>query len=902
MSNNHTNNRALKIILWNANGLKQNESELLNFLNENQIDIALITESHCTNNSRLFFPGFNIYKTNHPDGTSHAGSAILISSFIQHHPLPGFQLPTIQATNISISINHTPITVSAVYCPPLPKISQLQLDQFLFSLGRNFIAGGDFNAKHLLWGSRVENSRGRLFYNSIHTNGFSTISPPGPTYWPTHLNRQPDLLDFFISSIPNHLNHDIQNICDLSSDHSPVLLNITELPMLIPPRPSLSKGTVNWNHFASKLENSTNLKVSLKSCNEIESAAHQLVSSIQSAVYECSYPLNQRCASILKSFILPPNINILIAEKRRARSRWQRSRLPSDKSTFNNLSNTIKKLIQKFKNDLFVTKFKSLNAQDGSLWKTTKNLLKLKELSCPIKKADGSLALSDHDKANLFGEHLSNIFIPHHDITPSNPQLVKINDFLDSPLPMSLPIKHVSPNEVVNAIQRLKPNKSPGYDLITNKILKHLPKKTILYLTFIFNSMLRLSYFPAIWKLSIVILILKPGKPPNIATSYRPISLLPVLGKLFEKIVLKRLRPIIEIQKVIPNAQFGFRANHSTIQQVHRIVDKISSSFENKNYCPAVFLDVAQAFDRVWHIGLLYKLKLLLPAPLYLLIRSYLENRTFKVRHGNCFSSIFPILAGVPQGSDLSPDLYNIFTSDIPQTNDTITATYADDTSILSSNRDPFVAFNALQIHLDLIDKWSSNWKIKINVDKSVYVPFTLNKKNMPTPTLQGVPIPSSSQVKYLGMILDKRLTWGPHLKSKRKSLNSRSHLLHPVLKSKLPLHNKILLYKTMLRPIWSYGAQIWGCAKPSQLKTIEAFQSISLRTITSAPWYVSNLTLHKDLNIESVVNLVKTYYIKFHSKLLLHPNPLIANQHTFTIPDNPPRRLKRRWCRDLLI
>jgi len=157
------------------------------------------------------------------------------------------------------------------------------------------------------------------------------------------------------------------------------------------------------------------------------------------------------------------------------------------------------------------------------------------------------------------------------------------------------------------------------------------------------------------------------------------------------------------------------------------------------------------------------------------------------------------------------------------------------------------------------------------------------------------------AQVKYLGIVLDKRLTWGPHLKSKRKSLNSRSHLLRPMLKSKLPIHNKIQIYKSLLRPIWSYGAQIWGCAKPTQIKTIEAFQSISLRTITSAPWFVSNHTLHKDLKIETVENLVKTHYKKFHYKLLHHPNPLIANQHTATIPGNPPRRLKRRWCRDLL-
>lgn len=138
---------------------------------------------------------------------------------------------------------------------------------------------------------------------------------------------------------------------------------------------------------------------------------------------------------------------------------------------------------------------------------------------------------------------------------------------------------------------------------------------------------------------------------------------------------------------------------------------------------------MAQAFDRVWHTGLLYKIKQFLPAPLYLLIRSYLENRTFKVHHGNSLSSLFPIQAGVPQGSDLSPDLNNIFTSDIPTTQNTFLATYADDTSILSPNSSSDKAFNALQLHLDLIDKWSSNWKIKFNADKSVLVSFTLNKK-----------------------------------------------------------------------------------------------------------------------------------------------------------------------------
>ena len=105
-----------------------------------------------------------------------------------------------------------------------------------------------------------------------------------------------------------------------------------------------------------------------------------------------------------------------------------------------------------------------------------------------------------------------------------------------------------------------------------------------------------------------------------------------------------------------------------------------------------------------------------------------------------------------------------------------------------------------------------------------------------------------------------------------------------------------------MIRPVWAYGAQIWGCAKPTQIKSIQSFQSISLRQITSAPWFVSNHSLHKDLNIESVENLTIAHYKKFHSTLSLHSNPLVSNQYSFSLPNDPPRRLKRRWCRDLLI
>jgi retron-type reverse transcriptase len=119
---------------------------------------------------------------------------------------------------------------------------------------------------------------------------------------------------------------------------------------------------------------------------------------------------------------------------------------------------------------------------------------------------------------------------------------------------------------------------------------------------------------------------------------------------------------------IIPKHQFGFRKSYSTIQQAHRIINEIIRSQELKKICTVAFLDVAQAFDRVWHLGLLYKLKKVLPTDYYLILKSYLSHRYFQTKVNFEISSYHPIQAGVPQGSVLGPILYLIFTADIPTT------------------------------------------------------------------------------------------------------------------------------------------------------------------------------------------------------------------------------------------
>ena len=180
-------------------------------------------------------------------------------------------------------------------------------------------------------------------------------------------------------------------------------------------------------------------------------------------------------------------------------------------------------------------------------------------------------------------------------------------------------------------------------------------------------------------------MIAKPKGDTSNCASYRPISLLLVMSKLFEKIFVCHLYPFIT--ELIPNHQFGFRSGHSTIDQVHRIVEVINKTFEDGDVCSAIFFDVAKAFDKVWHKGLIFKLHKYLPTQYAELLESYLYQRSFRIKQDQHFSELKEIKASVPQGSVLGPILYLLYTADLPQVKGGFTATFADDTAFLASKK-----------------------------------------------------------------------------------------------------------------------------------------------------------------------------------------------------------------------
>jgi hypothetical protein len=248
--------------------------------------------------------------------------------------------------------------------------------------------------------------------------------------------------------------------------------------------------------------------------------------------------------------------------------------------------------------------------------------------------------------------------------------------------------------------------------------------------------------------------------------------LLLVVLKVCEKLLLKRLKIIIERKDIIPMHQFGFREKHSTIEQLHRLTDVIENTLEEKKVCATIFLDVKQAFDKVWHKELMTKLHKLLPKQYCQILESYISGRLFGIKQGSKYSNLKEIKAGVPQGSVLGLVLYLLYIYDVLQTANTKIATFADDTAVMAVGESIEEATDKLQQAINTINSWTKQWHIILNKIKSVRVNFTNQKVRYIRVTINGNQTPHSNIAKYLEMTLDAKLRWKEHMKKKIEELN----------------------------------------------------------------------------------------------------------------------------------
>jgi len=227
---------------------------------------------------------------------------------------------------------------------------------------------------------------------------------PGTKYWPTSLHKKPDILDIFVSNTPSNIYFTTNNLFEPSSDHSAVLLTISAAPPIRFCPPKLFHSTTDKKKYHDLVNQIINLKISLKTPQEIDDAVNNLSIVIQTAIWDASTTHRQY---INHSPSIPKHIRILIANKRRARALYQRYRLPYLKRNFNNLPNSLKKILFSYKNQAQANYLTNLSSKDGSLWLATKKSLQHHTPNTPLINPSGELAFSDADKAELLKSHLA---------------------------------------------------------------------------------------------------------------------------------------------------------------------------------------------------------------------------------------------------------------------------------------------------------------------------------------------------------------------------------------------------------------------------------------------------------------------------------------------------------------
>lgn len=356
---------------------------------------------------------------------------------------------------------------------------------------------------------------------------------------------------------------------------------------------------------------------------------------------------------------------------------------------------------------------------------------------------------------------------------------------------LSIPVTF---NEMEDAIEKVKNGKAAGIDGIYPDMITHLGPKAIAWMAETMTDIMNKGTYPKIWKHAKIIAILKPGKPPTEPSSYRPISLLCCLYKLLERILLERIT--LYINPCIPIQQAGFRSQRGTTEQVLALTSYIESGFERGEKTGVVLIDLSAAYDTVWTGGLMLKLAKMIPCRKTLkLISTMLGTRQFHVVLGGTKSKIRKIKNGVPQGSVIAPSFFNVYISDMPNC-ESFNLGYADDWVLAHQSKKWQEIEKVLSIDTSRLKDYFDKWYLKMNTTKSVSASFHLNNREAArelTVTVDNTTLPTDRNPKYLGVILDRQLTYRKHLEGSANKIAKRNCLIRKLANSSWGASQQVL-------------------------------------------------------------------------------------------------------------
>ena len=419
-------------------------------------------------------------------------------------------------------------------------------------------------------------------------------------------------------------------------------------------------------------------------------------------------------------------------------------------------------------------------------------------------------------------------------------------------------VKFVNHN-ILKIIQNLNPKKAHGHDKISIRMLKLCDDSLCRPLELIFKDCLTNGKFPSDWKKGSIVPVHKKNDKQCLS-NYRPISLLPICNKIFERLIFDEMFQLFVENNLISQHQSGFKPDDSCINQLLSITNEIHQLFDDGFDVRSVFLGISKAFDKVRHDGLIFKLKQNgISGNLSNLLSDFLRNRKQTVVLNGKSSSWADVTAGVPQGSILGPLLSFIFNiNDLADGLSSIAKFFADDTSLFSVVHNANTTAKELNNDLVKISNWAYQWKISFNpdpskqaqeivfsrkVNKDYHTPLAFNNNN----------VPETDSQKHLGIILDNHLSFPNHLKTILNKVNKPVGLLRK-LHNILPRPALLTTYKSFIRPHLDYGDIIYDQAYSTSLhQKLELLQYNACLAITGAIRGTSSKKLHEELGLESL-------------------------------------------------
>ena len=482
---------------------------------------------------------------------------------------------------------------------------------------------------------------------------------------------------------------------------------------------------------------------------------------------------------------------------------YQQNKSFESEVKFRQASNRCKRVLEAAKLT-YATKTKEsitsqkLGSQD--FWPIANSVLNKCKSAIPPLFNGPEVLSSASDKAKLFAKNFSknsnlddsSISLP---VFPSRTNLKLHNN-------------SITPKMVKKVITNLDSSKASGPDCIPVVVLKNCEPELSYILAKLFNKCLKESCFLDCWKVSSLVPVVKNVVERSTAKNCCPVSLLSVVSKAFEKLVNNRIVDHLEKCGLFSDFQYGFRSSRSTAD----LSDRTARAFNRSGATRAVALDISKAFDRVWHAGLLHKLKSYgISGQIFGLISSFLSNRWLWVVLDGKSSQEYPVNAGVPQGSILGPTLFLLYINDLPDDVICNIAIYADDTTLYSKCNQASDMWQQLELaselESDLSDTvdWGRKWLVDFNAGKSQLVSFDRSKNTGAIDVkMDGSVLEEKKTFKMLGLTFSSKLDWGSYIVSIAKTASKKIGALIRSMKCLSP-EVALYLYKSTIQPCMEY-------------------------------------------------------------------------------------------------